>query len=817
MGAAFDPYHRWLSIPIDEQPPNHYRLLGLLPFESDRDAIASAADRQIRHVRSFLDTPLHPFADNLLGELRVARRCLLNQEAKAAYDAWLEQQLTSSASQAGRRLDVAAVPQHADASPVAHSVPVVNSGVFPPTAVNLRRRRKKSTTRWFSFAVFWLLGAPVGLLAGYAVLCMIGPDYDFLHLMSRSESANATVSGQDHDVVIDHPKLPEAPRSESRPEVIRRQSTADEGYHAAVERRHAVPSRPDVKPENVSSPDLDPLTSLPTVLPLPDSSRVGARLGLAPIPIEIATTLQLSLIDGGDGVDGQLRLTSQQDTGSAQQSWAVEWVPAVTELQDIDHAAPTDVGTFAVDDGELQFMWSADVTPAAEAALVNSLLNVQIGDHKHLVPLRAPVLQLPLTIDLTDPVSRVRCAAGDFPDLSRVRLDVTGLPSFPPKHVDRAGLLGLEVGDSRTIWYSEVDGAGTRLSLVRRGRVVVLEAESRYRLPSGDEEGMSIVLGRRKFGQLRKELDAAKTAQAYLPELKSYLNRLRTNQMSRAARASTQARAAIQAELEAIQGQIKAAQSLADTIPAIQQDLKALNEVSVLAEQLHLQAKVPFRLYMVVGDYEVDLVDAHGLSPALAAPLTATGRVPSAQDTVGNNKQVSVGLFGVQATGGKVAYVVECSARMEGELLAEVKRQLLESIRALDDTHRFQIIFFNDDLRVFDVSRTGKQLSVATVQNKDLAIDFVTGTTAGGDANRLAALRYAVSLDPDVIFFVTDGSDPVSRRESTDIWKLDFNNATVCTIELGRASGRIGNSFLTRLADHTAGQYRYVEMPQLSR
>jgi hypothetical protein len=29
MAGPFDPYHRWLGIPPQEQPPNHYRLLAL--------------------------------------------------------------------------------------------------------------------------------------------------------------------------------------------------------------------------------------------------------------------------------------------------------------------------------------------------------------------------------------------------------------------------------------------------------------------------------------------------------------------------------------------------------------------------------------------------------------------------------------------------------------------------------------------------------------------------------------------------------------------------------------------------------------------
>ena len=35
MNEAFDPYYKWLGIPREEQPPNHYRVLGIRVFEED--------------------------------------------------------------------------------------------------------------------------------------------------------------------------------------------------------------------------------------------------------------------------------------------------------------------------------------------------------------------------------------------------------------------------------------------------------------------------------------------------------------------------------------------------------------------------------------------------------------------------------------------------------------------------------------------------------------------------------------------------------------------------------------------------------------
>ena len=47
----FDPYYKWLGIPPNEQPPHHYRLLGLQLFERDVEVIEAAANRQMAYVQ----------------------------------------------------------------------------------------------------------------------------------------------------------------------------------------------------------------------------------------------------------------------------------------------------------------------------------------------------------------------------------------------------------------------------------------------------------------------------------------------------------------------------------------------------------------------------------------------------------------------------------------------------------------------------------------------------------------------------------------------------------------------------------------------
>lgn len=89
MSEEFDPYRKWLGIAPHEQPPHHYRLLGIAPFEDDPDVIENAADRQMAHVRTYQSGRYRDFSQKILNELSAAKIMLLDPARKAEYDAEL--------------------------------------------------------------------------------------------------------------------------------------------------------------------------------------------------------------------------------------------------------------------------------------------------------------------------------------------------------------------------------------------------------------------------------------------------------------------------------------------------------------------------------------------------------------------------------------------------------------------------------------------------------------------------------------------------------------------------------------------------------
>jgi len=219
MSEPFDAYHKWLAIPTSEQPPNHYRLLGLPLFEADREVISAGAVQRMNWVRKFRKGPQAATAERLTQEITSVWACLLNAERKQKYDELFRQQLhlpipilppvissaeklatTPSAVPLGDSTyingtapasPVSFPPDHADPfrlpSPTSSEVPI-GVDVF---ARRPSKRRKQSDS---AMLIKVIIGGLVGLIVGYAILLLIGPENDFLGLLPKAKKPTTQVA-----------------------------------------------------------------------------------------------------------------------------------------------------------------------------------------------------------------------------------------------------------------------------------------------------------------------------------------------------------------------------------------------------------------------------------------------------------------------------------------------------------------------------------------------------------------------------------------------------------------------------------------------
>jgi hypothetical protein len=200
-----------------------------------------------------------------------------------------------------------------------------------------------------------------------------------------------------------------------------------------------------------------------------------------------------------------------------------------------------------------------------------------------------------------------------------------------------------------------------------------------------------------------------------------------------------------------------------------------------------------------------------GLAPASGAK--STEQDPAIYPDPEGRARTS--MFGVSGVGFTFVYVLDRSASMGGSgqlALKAVKAELERSLRHLDTVHQFQIIFYNEKPAVFNPSGTPGRLAFANRANKDRAVRFVDSIVAEGNTRHDEALKLAIKLRPDVIFFLTDGDDPKLSQSQLDQIQRMATGITLNTIEFGPGPKPEEKSFLATLAEASGGRYVYVDL-----
>ncbi len=176
-----------------------------------------------------------------------------------------------------------------------------------------------------------------------------------------------------------------------------------------------------------------------------------------------------------------------------------------------------------------------------------------------------------------------------------------------------------------------------------------------------------------------------------------------------------------------------------------------------------------------------------------------------------------VRVFGVEGVGNKFVYLFDRSVSMDGPLLAAAKEQLIASLESLESVHQFQIVFFNYEVQLWDITRGQNRIAFATDRNKQLARQYVRGITAMGGTLRREALRRAIAMRSDAIFFLTDTDTPMAAGDvASAIRRARRNSTAIHTIEFGFNASQSKENFLTQLAQATGGQYDYVDTSKLT-
>jgi von Willebrand factor type A domain len=173
-------------------------------------------------------------------------------------------------------------------------------------------------------------------------------------------------------------------------------------------------------------------------------------------------------------------------------------------------------------------------------------------------------------------------------------------------------------------------------------------------------------------------------------------------------------------------------------------------------------------------------------------------------------------FFGARERGHSFAYVIDCSGSMATRDSLEVaKREMLASISQLPPDAVFAVILYNLQARMLADPQGQRGLMAATAATKERIQSQLATIQPDGGTDHMLALRTALTLKPEVIFFLTD-ADLMSNGDVNQIL-TEVGKTRIQAVEFGRGTQLGEQSALARLAHTTGGSYLYIDVSQFPR
>ena len=173
--------------------------------------------------------------------------------------------------------------------------------------------------------------------------------------------------------------------------------------------------------------------------------------------------------------------------------------------------------------------------------------------------------------------------------------------------------------------------------------------------------------------------------------------------------------------------------------------------------------------------------------------------------------RVETQFFGAAAQGTKFVYVIDRSASMQFAL-ATAKSELLTSLTKLPPTAEFQIVVYDLEPQLMEIN--GQQgLLPATKENKQRTARFLDTIRSEGGTDHVKAIKRALTLSPDVVYFLTD-ADELKPGQVQELTALNQRTAkaSIHCIELSLENLNRKDNPLRVLARDNRGAYQGIDL-----
>ena len=190
-----------------------------------------------------------------------------------------------------------------------------------------------------------------------------------------------------------------------------------------------------------------------------------------------------------------------------------------------------------------------------------------------------------------------------------------------------------------------------------------------------------------------------------------------------------------------------------------------------------------------------------GAEESTAPPSAAVGA---------NGPGEAAPLFPVPGTAQSVVFVIDRSGSMgEAGRLALARRELAASLRRLPESTRFQVVAYNRRAETLRIAGRMDLVPATPANISEALLRFDTLTPEGG-TDHLAALRQALLLQSEVVYFLTDADD-LRPADVTALTQFNRRRTAIHVIELTLANRDRDEMPMHVLARSNQGSYRAVD------
>jgi VWA domain-containing protein len=215
----------------------------------------------------------------------------------------------------------------------------------------------------------------------------------------------------------------------------------------------------------------------------------------------------------------------------------------------------------------------------------------------------------------------------------------------------------------------------------------------------------------------------------------------------------------------------------------------------------------PIRLFDVSTRAAADFAALEALSENAAEASGLDGIALGGKgEADGSLSGASAEFFGIGGYGQTFVYVVDCSGSMsERNKFERAIYELLHSIEQLASDQRYFVIFYNDAAYPMDADEP----VLATEDEFARTRRWVSYVEPQGGTNPLPALLFAMSLQPDAIYFLSDGKfDPVTLQEVRSQNRPKSKRIPIHAIAFME---RATEGLMRTIARNSGGEYRFVK------